>query len=150
MRIGYLECFSGISGDMLLGALVDAGVPFALLQETTAALNVGARLEMRKVSRGGLAGTKVDVIVPDDNAAVHDHSHDPADHGHAAQSSRASACTSAHRMSMTRHTRIRMSTGTQTARFTRMTTLTNDHAISLIAPFPRSSESSITRRLPTR
>ena len=53
MRIGYLECFSGISGDMLLGALVDAGVPFALLEETTAALNIGARLEMRKASRGG-------------------------------------------------------------------------------------------------
>ncbi len=46
MRIGYLECFSGISGDMLLGALVDAGVPFACLEETTDALNVGARLEM--------------------------------------------------------------------------------------------------------
>jgi len=57
MQIGYLECFSGISGDMLLGALVDAGLPFACLEETAAALNVGARLEMRKVSRGGLAAT---------------------------------------------------------------------------------------------
>jgi uncharacterized protein (TIGR00299 family) protein len=73
MRIGYLECFSGISGDMLLGALVDAGVPLDLLQETTAALNVGAHLKLRKVSRGGLAGTKIDVIVESDLAAPHDH-----------------------------------------------------------------------------
>ncbi|MGD0096811.1 MAG: nickel pincer cofactor biosynthesis protein LarC [Terracidiphilus sp.] len=81
MRIGFLECFSGISGDMLLGALVDAGVPFTHLAETATALNVGARLEMRKVSRGGLAGTKVDVIAPDD---TREHSHDP--HSHEAHS----------------------------------------------------------------
>ena len=76
MRIGYLECFSGISGDMLLGALVDAGVPFACLEETAAALGVGARLEMRKVRRGGLAATKVDVIAPEqahDSHAEHSH-----------------------------------------------------------------------------
>src|ERR1035437_6400329 len=85
MRTGYLECFSGISGDMLLGALVDAGVPFACLEETTAALGVGARLEMRKVSRGGLAATKVDVLTPDTPAAELAHSHDDhAAHTHPA------------------------------------------------------------------
>ena len=55
MELGYIECFSGISGDMLLGALVDAASLLTLLEEAAAALNVGARLEMRKVSRSGLA-----------------------------------------------------------------------------------------------
>jgi uncharacterized protein (TIGR00299 family) protein len=87
MRIGYLECFSGISGDMLLGALVDAGVPFACLEETTAALNVGARLEMRKVSRGGLAAIKVDVFTPDTPTAEAAHSHN--DHPKHAQATHA-------------------------------------------------------------
>jgi hypothetical protein len=76
MRIGYLECFSGISGDMLLGALVDAGVPLALLEETAAGLNVGARLELRKVMRGGLTASKVDVITPEQAADQHTHTHD--------------------------------------------------------------------------
>jgi hypothetical protein len=79
---------------MLLGAMVDAGVPFACLEATTAALNVGARLEMRKVSRGGLAATKVDVITPDtppvetehSDHAHEAHTHDAHSHEHGAHS----------------------------------------------------------------
>jgi len=61
MRIAYLDCFSGISGDMFLGALVDAGVPPKLLEDTVAALDIGARLEIKRVQRGGISATKVDV-----------------------------------------------------------------------------------------
>ena len=63
MRIAYLECFSGMSGDMFLGALVDAGVPVALLEEAVAALDVGARLEISRIMRSGISATKVDVWV---------------------------------------------------------------------------------------
>ena len=63
MRIAYLECFSGMSGDMFLGALVDAGVPALVLEETVAALGVGARLEISRVVRSGISATKVDVWV---------------------------------------------------------------------------------------
>jgi uncharacterized protein (TIGR00299 family) protein len=63
MRIAYLECFSGMSGDMFLGALIDAGVPPRLLEETVAALGLGARLEISRVMRSGISATKVDVWV---------------------------------------------------------------------------------------
>ena len=38
--IGYVDCFSGISGDMFLGALVDAGLPLEFLQSELATLNL--------------------------------------------------------------------------------------------------------------
>ncbi len=63
MRIAYLDCFSGISGDMFLAALLDAGVPFEFFQKTVAALNVGASLELSRMDRGGISAVKLDVIV---------------------------------------------------------------------------------------
>lgn len=48
---------------MFLGALVDAGVPLRLLEETVAALKIGARLEVSRVVRSGISATKVDVYV---------------------------------------------------------------------------------------
>ena len=63
MRIAYLECFSGISGDMFMGALVDAGVAPRVLEEAVAALGIGARLEISRVVRGGISAAKVDVYV---------------------------------------------------------------------------------------
>ena len=103
MRIAYLECFSGISGDMFLGALVDAGVPPKTLEDTVAALGVGARLEISRVVRSGISATKVDVWVagekdlpreefwaresavraPAESAQQHDRHHHGHDHPHA-------------------------------------------------------------------
>ena len=81
MRIAYLDCFSGISGDMFLGALVDAGVPFELLEKTVAELKIGAALEHSRVHRGGISACKVDVLVhgqkdlPREKFWAHRHGH---------------------------------------------------------------------------
>lgn len=62
MRIAYLDCFSGISGDMFIGALIDAGVSPRVLEDAVAALNIGAGLRISRVNRSGIMATKVDVI----------------------------------------------------------------------------------------
>jgi pyridinium-3,5-bisthiocarboxylic acid mononucleotide nickel chelatase len=93
MRIAYLDCFSGISGDMFLGALLDAGVPAQLFEDTVEALNVGARLEISKVDRSGISATKLDVLVNgekelpreifwEQQSHKHDGEHSHADHHH--------------------------------------------------------------------
>lgn len=62
--IVYFDCFSGISGDMILGALVDAGVPLEKLQSELSRLPVkGYTLSARTVKRSGLRAAKVDVII---------------------------------------------------------------------------------------
>src|SRR5579883_2463201 len=63
-RAVYVDCGSGASGDMLLGALVDCGVALDDLETELASLPVsGYRLEARRVLRAGIAATKVDVVL---------------------------------------------------------------------------------------
>jgi pyridinium-3,5-bisthiocarboxylic acid mononucleotide nickel chelatase len=92
MRIAYLDCFAGISGDMLLGALLDAGVDPNILHEATAALNLNASLKIEKVDRSGISSTKVHIYEGDHLAGAphthediheHPHTHEPQpSHGH--------------------------------------------------------------------
>ncbi len=69
-RLVYLDASSGGSGDMVLGAVVDLGLPLDRLREDLRALPLtGYRLEARRVSRSGLAATKVDVHVEEEQRA---------------------------------------------------------------------------------
>jgi pyridinium-3,5-bisthiocarboxylic acid mononucleotide nickel chelatase len=89
MRIAFLDCFAGISGDMFLGALIDAGVPLKILQDTVSSLKIGASLSVQKADRSGISCTRVAVLEEDRPAeqnvrmdADHIHSEERAHHSH--------------------------------------------------------------------
>jgi pyridinium-3,5-bisthiocarboxylic acid mononucleotide nickel chelatase len=76
VRIAYFDCPSGAAGDMIMGALVDAGVAFEALQGELAKLRLpGFTLERREVMKGVFRATKVDVRVHDRGAGAAGHSH---------------------------------------------------------------------------
>ena len=64
MKIAYFDCLAGASGDMILGALVDAGLPLESLRERLSILDLDEEFELKgeKVSKNGFAATRVDVI----------------------------------------------------------------------------------------
>ena len=93
-KILYLDCFSGASGDMLLGALLDAGAPFDELARVVESLDLdGVSIARERVDRSGIGATKFRVAVggapPDprhdqqhDQRQPDHHHHDHTDHDH--------------------------------------------------------------------
>ncbi|MBE0478820.1 nickel pincer cofactor biosynthesis protein LarC [Candidatus Aerophobetes bacterium] len=62
MKIAYFDCFSGISGDMVLGALIDAGLPLQIFSKLINDLNFHhCKVTSKKVKRARIVATKVDV-----------------------------------------------------------------------------------------
>ena len=73
-KILFYDCFAGISGDMNLGALVDLGVDAGHLERELEKLNIeGFRLEVKQDMRKGISGTKVTVVVENQENEKHRH-----------------------------------------------------------------------------
>jgi uncharacterized protein (TIGR00299 family) protein len=66
VRVAHFDCFSGISGDMTLGALIDAGVDAEPIRAGIASLGLPVQLEIEKVRKGGFAATYVRVDAPEE------------------------------------------------------------------------------------
>ncbi len=72
MKTAYFDCIAGASGDMMLGALLDAGLPAGRLEAELAKLGLADfRLQAARVSKRGFSATKVDVHVRDDSPERH-------------------------------------------------------------------------------
>ena len=79
----YFDCFAGAAGDMVLGALIDAGLPVEALRSALGSLGVGHEIEVTRVMRAGIAATHVRVR---EATAGHGHTHaHSAEHQHGHQ-----------------------------------------------------------------
>ena len=73
MRLCYIDAFSGIAGDMTVGALLDAGADFHTLEAALASLGTGAVLTAEKTKRNGITATKFHVDGGEQKAHRHLH-----------------------------------------------------------------------------
>jgi len=72
VKVAYFDCFAGISGDMTLGALVDAGLNLDDLKKELSKLNLtGYEISAEKVTKNGITGTKVNVAIEEQKAHRH-------------------------------------------------------------------------------
>jgi len=74
-RVMYFDCFSGAAGDMILAALIDAGLPVAALREALGSLGVEHQLEVSQVVRTGIAARHVTVRPGSSHDTTHHHHH---------------------------------------------------------------------------
>ncbi|MFF2587902.1 LarC family nickel insertion protein [Peribacillus butanolivorans] len=84
MRTLYFDCFSGISGDMVIGALIDAGADPFQMEEELKKLNIEEEytLSWEKVVKNGITSTKFDVILSRKPEHLHEHIHSHEQHHH--------------------------------------------------------------------
>jgi len=82
MRIAYFDAFSGVSGDMTVGALIDAGADAHKLIHGLEHLGLGATYKATKTVRYGITATKFDVLIGDQPADQVHHHHDGEVHDH--------------------------------------------------------------------
>ena len=99
--IGYFDCQSGASGDMILGAIIDAGLPLEQLQQSIDLLDIGAHLRHERVMRCGISSSRIEVEIDGQpiqeaeehhlsaetisgapHSHPHEHSHSDSDHHH--------------------------------------------------------------------
>lgn len=81
MKAIYLDTFAGISGNMLLGALLDAGYPLEALRSELQKLHLGAyELIYKKVNKLGIEATYFNVLLPEEHEHSHDHEHEHEHH----------------------------------------------------------------------
>ena len=71
MRVAHFDCFSGISGDMTLAALLDLGVPTEPIYAGIASLGLPVRVDAERVKKGGFAATQIYVHAPDEDEERH-------------------------------------------------------------------------------
>ena len=84
MKIAYFDCIAGASGDMILGAFLDAGLSFERLKSRLSALNIpDYELQVSKVNKNGFSATKLDVLIG--SGAPERHLKDIEDIFHASQ-----------------------------------------------------------------
>ena len=83
MKTLYFNCFSGISGDMTIGALLDSGLGFDYLKTELRKLRVeGYELRMSRVTRSNLSAIKFDVLIHGEPEPILDHQHEHShEHG---------------------------------------------------------------------